>query len=154
MMDDLDRLMAVMEAAFEPHWREAWTRRQVADSLSLPNCYMILAGTDGQALTNEEDAAGFVLARHAPGEDELLLIAVRPDARGQGVARELMRRFEEQATANGAEQVFLEMRANNPAESLYRAAGYSQIGLRKAYYRTLSGDTIDALTFGKTLATR
>ena len=28
-MSDLDHIMSVMDAAFDPHWREAWTRAQV-----------------------------------------------------------------------------------------------------------------------------
>jgi len=39
--DDVDRIMAVMHAAFPPDFGEAWTRRQVEDaqlplSLALP----------------------------------------------------------------------------------------------------------------------
>ena len=30
--DDLDRLMAVMNTAFDPTFGEAWTRRQVEDA--------------------------------------------------------------------------------------------------------------------------
>ncbi|MEO0057507.1 MAG: hypothetical protein RIT17_960, partial [Pseudomonadota bacterium] len=32
----IDRIMAVMEAAFDPAYGEAWNRRQVADALSMP----------------------------------------------------------------------------------------------------------------------
>ena len=39
MNDDLDRIMAVMDAAFDPAWAEAWTRRQVGDSLALPSTH-------------------------------------------------------------------------------------------------------------------
>lgn len=152
MIDDhVDKLMAVMDEAFDPHWREAWTRTQVTDSLLMPSCYMLLAGADGGPCGENERAEGFVLARHAPGEDELLLIGVRPAARGRGVGRTLLSRFETEARGRGAEQAFLEMRSNNPAQRLYRAAGYLPIGRRPAYYRTLSGDAIDALTFGKSL---
>ena len=33
--DDIDRLMAIMQAAFDPAYGEAWTRRQVEDALLL-----------------------------------------------------------------------------------------------------------------------
>ncbi|EDL48139.1 ribosomal protein S18-alanine N-acetyltransferase [Erythrobacter sp. SD-21] len=151
MKDDLDRLMAVMEASFDPHYREAWTRKQVADSLTTPSTYMILINADGGIPSNGEDAAGFVLARQALDEIELLLIAVHPDHRGIGLGRALLRHFCDSARQRGAAQVFLEMRANNPAERLYRKEGFEQIGLRRDYYRTLLGSPIDALTFAKQL---
>lgn len=47
--------------------------------------------------------------------------------------------------------MFLEMRANNPAERIYRAAGFERIGIRKDYYRTADGGKLDAITFGKIL---
>ncbi len=153
MKDSLDRLMEVMEAAFEPRWREAWTRRQVEDSLAMPHSYIILVDADG-ALLNEVsdgDAAGFVLARRAPGEEELLLIGVRPEHRRNGIGRLLLDAFAERARADGAENVFLEMRAENPAESLYRDCGYVPIGRRPGYYRTTDGERIDAITYGKVL---
>ena len=149
----IDQVMRIMDRAFDPHWREAWNRAQIESSLALPHCYLLLADADGVAIDGDAGgvAAGFVLARRAPGEEELLLIAVDPDARKNGVGRALLEQFHRYARDNGAERVFLEMRENNPAERLYRDCGYEQIGLRKAYYRTLTGDRIDALTFGKTL---
>lgn len=149
MTDDLDQLMAVMEASFDPHFREAWTRRQVEESLTLPSTYMLLVNAAGKNIAEGESAAGFVLARQAADEVELLLIAVLPDYRGKGLGRRLLAQFIESARARSAAKVFLEMRSNNPAERLYRAAGFEQIGQRKDYYRTLTGATIDALTFAR-----
>ena len=148
-MNDVDRLMDVMEASFDPHYREAWTRRQVEDSLTLPSTFMLLIGADGSPPAEGVEAAGFVLARQAVDEIELLLIAVRPEARGKGLGRALLRQFFDSARKREAVKVFLEMRANNPAEKLYREEGFSQIGQRKDYYRTISGHALDALTFGR-----
>jgi ribosomal-protein-alanine N-acetyltransferase len=81
----------------------------------------------------------------------LLLVAVHPDHRGKSLGRNLLEQFFETARNGGAEQVFLEMRANNPAEQLYRAVGFEPIGRRPAYYRTLDGKALDAITFGRKL---
>ena len=151
-MTDLDKLMEVMEEAFDPHFREAWTRRQVEDSLLTPSTYMLLANEDGGPCSGGEFAVGFVLARQAADEIELLLIAIRPDFRGRGLGRKLLERFIASAAERDAAKVFLEMRANNPAEKFYRNAGFEQIGIRHEYYRTVLGTPIDALTFAKTLA--
>ena len=37
------------------------------------------------------------------------------------------------------------------AEQLYRAVGFEPIGRRPAYYRTLDGKALDAITFGRKL---
>lgn len=148
-MTDLDKLMEVMEEAFDPHFREAWTRRQVEDSLLAPSTFMLLANEKGEPCLENESAAGFVLARQAADEIELLLIAVRPGLRGSGVGHRLLARFFANAAERKATKVFLEMRANNPAEQFYLKAGFTQIGLRPDYYRTVLGNPIDALTFAR-----
>lgn len=148
MKDDLDRIMEVMEAAFDPAWAEAWNRRQVSDSLALPHTHYLLADDRGAPLAaGGDEAAGFALTRFAPDEEELLLIGVRPRLRGQGIGRALLTRAFADARERGAERMFLEMRDNNPAASLYRRMGFEPIGRRKAYYRLPSGQFLDAITF-------
>lgn len=75
--DDIDRIMAVMTAAFDPAYGEAWTRRQVEDALLIGRCYYTIADVMGAP-------AGFTLSRHGFEEEELLLIAVAPEFRGRG----------------------------------------------------------------------
>ncbi len=135
MQDDLDRIMAIMDRAFEPAWGEAWSRRQVSDSLAMPNIHHSL-----------DVRGGFTLVRAAPGEEELLLVAVDPAARRTGIASHLVRQAAENARGRGADALFLEMRANNPAAALYRALGFQPIGRRVGYYRTAGDTRIDAIT--------
>ncbi len=147
MTDDLDRIMAIMEAAFEPTWGEAWTRRQISDSLAFPHTHYLLAGPDGSTPHDGDPSAGFSLVRAAPGEEELLLIAVDPGFRARGIGRRLLDRVLSAARDRGAERVFLEMRYNNPAARLYQAAGFDPIGRRKDYYCLADGTKLDAITF-------
>lgn len=150
-MTDLDQIMAIMDVAFDPHYREAWSRRQVEDSLALPTTFLLLADRGGEEPVEGGQAAGFILARQIIDEVELLLIGVVPHLRGKGVGRKLLDRFEEFSLSRGAHKLFLEMRANNPAETLYRSDGFRPIGRRRDYYRTLSGEHLDAITFEKSL---
>lgn len=148
---DLDRIMTVMEEAFDPQWGEAWNRRQVSDSLLLPTTYYRLLDENSQAPVQSGEAAGFYLSRYAPGEEELLLLAVRPSLRGKGIGGALLRLLAADAAGRGAERLFLEMRANNPAESLYLQHGFTPIGRRRDYYRLADASHIDAITFTRSL---
>lgn len=145
--DDIDRIMAIMTAAFEPQYGEAWNRRQVEDALLLSNCHYLLIAEHGEPPLPGEPAAGFSLSRHGFEEEELLLFAVDPKYRRQGLGAKLLARFVASARARGASRLLLEMRQDNPAQHLYRQFGFSQIGHRTGYYRTTSGQRLDALTF-------
>lgn len=76
---------------------------------------------------------GFLLARQiAPGEREILNLAVAPAERRCGVARKLL--DAELARQKGA--WFLEVRESNAAAlGLYQRFGFQQVGIREAYYR-------------------
>lgn len=151
MSDLLGQVMAIMDAAFDPAWGEAWTRRQVADSLAFPHTHCTLIAADGESPREGHPAVGFALVRAAPGEEELLLVAVVPEHRGRGLGTRLLERFADHARARGAERIFLEMRSNNPAAALYQAQGFEPIGKRKDYYRGFDGRRLDAITFAKSL---
>ena len=149
--EELDRIMAVMRAAFDPLWGESWNRRQVSDSLAFGHTHCRMVDFAGQEPADGTPAAGFTLVRAAPGEEELLLIAVIPEARGQGLGRSLLRYAVEDAEARGADRIFLEMRANNPARAFYERFGFQAIGRRKDYYRAADGTKLDAITFAYAL---
>lgn len=147
-MNVVEQIMAVMDAAFEPQWGEKWTRGQIADSLLIPNISAIVIDGHGNDITDGQgSAAGFVLTRHAAGEEELLLIAVHPQHRRMGLGRRLIEMLIHRARARQVTHIFLQMRVNNPAVHLYEAAGFTSIGMRKEYYRTADGSRIDAITY-------
>ena len=151
MIDPLGAIMSVMEESFDPELGEAWNIRQVASSLSLANTHALLIAANGLTPSCVEDTAGFAMSRYAPGEEELLLVAVRPDYRRSGLGTRLLALLAEQARDRGAERIFLEMRQNNPAETVYRAAGFEPIGRRRSYYKVADGTRLDAITFARDL---
>lgn len=150
-MEDVDRIMSVMAQAFDPHWGEAWTRRQIEDALTLPTTGYILAGSHGDWPGDGQDAAAFALTRQSLDEAELLLIAVVPQAQGRGIGRTVLGQVISHARARGAAKMFLEMRHNNPAQHLYRAMGFEPVGRRPNYYRLADGTRLDAVTLALTL---
>lgn len=145
--DDLDKIMAVMQTAFAPEYGEAWTRRQVEDTMLLGACTYGLIAAHGSAPAEDEPAAGFYLCRDGFEEAELLLIGIDPAHRRKGLGLALLKMCAETARINGAERLLLEMRQGNPAEALYSGFGFVKIGERPKYYRTPSGEKLDAITF-------
>lgn len=146
MNDDVDRIMAIMDAAFDPAYGEAWSRRQVEDALILGNCHYLLIGPQGED-SPKGPVSGFSLSRAGFGEEELLLFAIAPSCRRQGLGRRLLEYFANAARLRNASRLLLEMRRGNPAEHLYRNFGFIPIGERPNYYRTPDGTRIDAITF-------
>jgi ribosomal-protein-alanine N-acetyltransferase len=145
--DHIDQIMAIMAASFDPTYGEAWSRRQVEDGLMLGNCHAHLAAASGHAAADGEAAVGFSLSRTGFEEEELLLFAVLPEYRRNGIGLSILLTLTAAAKSRGAKRVLLEMRRGNPAERLYRAFGFAQIGERRDYYRTALGTRIDAITF-------
>jgi ribosomal-protein-alanine N-acetyltransferase len=76
--------------------------------------------------------AGFLAVRRtAPGEAEILNLAVAPEYRRQGVARALLEEF----LNNHRGECFLEVRASNRAAlALYQSFRFERVGLRPNYY--------------------
>ena len=145
--DDIDQLMAVMAAAFDPAYGEAWTRRQVEDSLLVGRNHYFLVNGAGQKVIAGQEAAGFFLSRTGYEEEELLLLAVSPEYRRQGLGIILLNELTRAAKSRDAQRIFLEMRRGNPAEWLYRDYGFAPIGERPNYYLASNGERIDAITF-------
>ena len=111
-------LAAIHEAAFPPG--ERWDADAFVSLLATP-------GTAGLL----DETGGFILARQAGGEAEILTLAVLPPARRLGRGRRLLLAMLDLLAC----PVFLEVSADNlPAFKLYRAAGFEECGRRRAYY--------------------
>jgi len=100
----------------------------------------------GVFLIADAEGRGFALGRVAGPEAELLTLVVAPEARRQGIARDLLGRFAAAARAGGATAGFLEVAASNaPARVLYAGAGWRESGRRRGYYATDGAATEDAI---------
>lgn len=78
---------------------------------------------------------GFVGVLTAMEQAHVVVIAVRPDERGEGVGDLLMMSALKEALDSGASIATLEVRKSNTvARSLYRKYGFIDVGIRHKYY--------------------
>lgn len=138
-VEDLDDVMRVMTAAFQPCFGEAWTRSQCAGILPMHGVSLTLADQGGKPV-------GFSLARAVADEAELLLLAVEPAEQRRGIGQALLDDFIATALAGGGHRLHLEVRDGNPAVELYRTSGFAQAGRRRNYYHGPDGKSYDAVT--------
>ena len=95
---------------------------------------------------------GFVLARLAADEAEILTIAVDAAVRGKGVGRALLAENLRQAARAGARAMFLEVDQDNAsAVALYKRLGFVKVGERAGYYRRRDGSPATAIVMRKPL---
>lgn len=134
---DLEAIMGIETATFE---RDAWQRRTMAQELrSRVNRYFV--STDGETIV------GYAGARIAGCEADVQTIAIADSHRGQGRGRAMMEKLMDAARAEGALQMFLEVRADNPvAIELYESLGFERVDVRHGYYQP---DGVDAVVMMK-----
>lgn len=85
-------------------------------------------------------AGGFVLARAAAGEAEILTIGIDQRFEGIGLGWRLMQATLREARMRDAEAMFLEVDEENArARRLYDKLGFVKVGERKAYYADRQG---------------
>jgi ribosomal protein S18 acetylase RimI-like enzyme len=117
---DLERIVKIQEASPEASQWDAAGYLQydclVAERASPPPARVV----------------GFLISRQtAPGEREILNVAVSPESRGLGIGRRLV----EADLSRGSRTCFLEVRQSNRAAlGLYESIGFERVGLRENYY--------------------
>lgn len=134
----------LMERSFPADSGERWRPDDLMLTLTLTGVFGCLAFIN-------EAPVGFAVTRIVLDEAELLLIGVVPEGRRQGAATRLLEATMETARVRSASTLFLEMRiGNSAARSLYTAAGFELVGVRKDYYRTAASSE-DAITMRRLL---
>lgn len=117
-----------------------WSAAEFSDLLAMTGVFLI------------DHPDGFVLGRAIADEAEVLTLAVAPQARRQGIARQLMLKFAQKAAQDRAEAVFLEVAEDNAAAiGLYLSLGYTVSGRRRGYFETPNHKRLDALVMTKPL---
>lgn len=122
----------------------AWDAEFLGRLLAQRGAFFLLAG-DGNS------DVGFVLARTAADEAEILSLGVLPDLRGKGIGAALAREAVQRAQEDGALAIFLEVSVENQAaRALYAGLGFAEVGRRPNYYPDLPASS-DALILRRPL---
>ena len=127
-------------AALEPLERrcfsDPWSEAGLREMLASPQVIARVAEHGGTA-------AGYAFARWVMTTGEIMNLAVAPEQRRQGLARQLLESVLEGLLARGVEEVFLEVRVSNQAaQALYLSRGFQVAGMRRAYYRKPTEDAL------------
>lgn len=95
---------------------------------------------------------GFILARHAADEGEVLTVAVGRAHRRRGLGWKLMDAVLRELHSRRATALFLEVDETNVAAiALYKRLGFRQVGLRPRYYQTADKAKSGALVMRRDL---
>ena len=125
---DAGLLVALHKSCFPRPWDEA----AMATFIASPDTLCLLGSINDDT---ERAPAGFLIARKAADEAELLTLAVVPERRRAGVGRALLTAAMAMLGESGAKQLFLEVEeGNDAAVELYRSLGATAIGRRARYY--------------------
>lgn len=131
---DLDAIWAIEAEVFGA---DAWSIGVLREELSADHRhYLVLVDDAGAVL-------GYAGLLSVGTEGDIQTIAVAPSIRGGGHGRRLMDALLDEAERRRVREVFLEVRADNPAaRALYTSLGFAELGVRPRYYQP---DDVDAV---------
>ena len=138
----LDEVMRIEELSYSHPWKRRAFEYEIGNNpMSWPR---VLVAKDGPLV------AAYCVVWFLFEHLQIQNVAVHPDHRRQGLGRFLVLRALEEGLLRGAQAAFLEVRRSNAvAQSLYRALGFQESGVRRDYY---SLPREDALVFKRELS--
>jgi len=120
-----------------------WRPHRVARAIASPETNVAVVREQGALV-------GFGIMEYLEEDAHLVLFAVRPQSRRQGVGTELLRWLEASALVAGAQRIRLEARRENvAARSFYNEHGYHELVIKSRMY---SG-AVDGIRLEKWLRT-
>jgi N6-L-threonylcarbamoyladenine synthase len=134
---DLDQIMVLENSCFGS---DAWDPDTMHSELVAKHTHYLVAVSSDET----QPLLGYAGISKIPGNDQadIQTIAVSEQSRGQGIGKALMLKLLQQARQEQTEEMFLEVRADNPAaQKLYLNLGFEHIDTRKRYYQP---DDVDA----------
>ena len=139
----LDRVLAIEQRAYS----HPWSRDNFVDSLNTGYQMQVLCAeqNEGQNAGHNE-LIGYFVAMKGFEEVHLLNITVAPEYQGRGWGKAMLEALAVWSRGQGANDLWLEVRASNGrAQQVYAAHGYQRVGERKGYYPAAQGAREDAV---------
>jgi len=137
-VEDIDPIMAIENGVFGT---DAWSSAIMRAELTDRHGYYLVAFPPGSP--ERVDAYAGLRSPLREPQADIQTIAVAESARRRGLGRVLMQRMIAEARDRGAAELFLEVRADNPAaQALYESLGFERIAVRPHYYQP---DGVDAI---------
>ncbi len=132
---DLPAVLAMESATY----RFPWSQANFVDSLAAGYLAWVRHGAQQQLLA-------YCVAQPGFEETHLLNLTVAPDQQRQGHGWALLAALAAWAQQRGDAALWLEVRQSNAAgRALYAAAGFDDVGQRRAYYPAEHGQREDAV---------
>ncbi len=133
-----------MEKLHAQAFTPGWPQSDFADHIAAQTDDVI-------GIVNNGRLQGFVIARTSVDQAEILTMLVGQAHKRTGLGRILLHAAEQAVCQRGADILFLDVAADNPAaQALYESAGYHRCGVRPGYYRRSQG-RVDAILYRKHL---
>lgn len=141
-IDQAQNLGDLHALSFDHPWDAASIRKLMA----MPGALALVA------MSRFGETLGFLLARAAADEAEILTLAVAPRFRRRRIGLRLLTGAADALAAGGARRLHIEVaRSNIPATRLYETAGFAVNGTRRNYYARPDGTYEDAVMMSRLL---
>lgn len=132
---DLAAIMGLERASFPS---DAWSAAAMQAELASPHGRYLVDVEAGRVV-----GYGGIRAVAGSADADIQTIAIDTAFRGRGRGRALLRALLAEARGRSAREVFLDVRADNPAAAaLYASEGFAEVGRRPRYYQP---DDVDAV---------
>ena len=110
-------------------FHDPWSEKSIASELNNPLSFWLVA-------VQENAVVGYVGSQTVLDASDMMNVAVDPGFRRMGIAESLVDALVAALKERQSQSLTLEVRASNePAKALYEKMGFTQVGLRKNYYR-------------------
>lgn len=131
-VSDLEQVLDIERRSFPAPWSYEMLLRECSNAEWPP-----------LVATVRQTVAGYLFATSVLDEVTVQTIAVDAAYRRHGIARTLFEVLLQKARGDEARTVLLEVRESNlPARNLYRKLGFTEVGLRRNYYRNPDDDAL------------
>ena len=133
---DIAAVAAMEETLFGA---EAWSPELLATEVTVdPVSRYYIVADDVGVITGY----GGLFAQRG-GQADVLTLAVAAHRWGEGIGTALLEGLLSEAARRGCTEIFLEVRVDNDrAQRLYRRRGFTDIGVRRAYYQPSGTDAL------------